>query len=248
MSASFNEKLLTRVLSEFAHTLANRYEVGEVLYRLAEHVIEILGAAGTGVALTDSDGRLRPVTGINELSAGLESLEELYQEGPCVDAFHEGRVIVVSDLEESGSAWPRWSHEAKERNIHAVLGLPLRVREDSLGAMNIYRSHKHAWTESEISVATVLTDMAAGYVAHASDLEESRRTNEQLKEALESRIIIEQAKGILASELSCSIDQAFDALRDHARRNSAGVRAVAHAVVHLGLRPPRPASGRSSGR
>lgn len=233
----FDEELLSRVLSEFAHTLASRFEVSEVLYRLAEHVVEILGVAGAGVSVIDAEGKLRPVTGINELTTGLEAAEERLQEGPCVDAFYQGDVIVVANLDEDAHRWPRWAAEAKERRVGAVIGLPLRVREDSLGAMNIYSKQPRQWRPAEIRVARVLTDMAASYVANASDLEQSQRTTEQLREALESRVIIEQAKGVLAAEMGVSVDRAFAVLRDHARRHSASLRSVAHGVVHLGLRP-----------
>jgi GAF domain-containing protein len=233
----FDEELLTRVLSEFAHTLADRFEVSEVLYRLAEHVVDILAVAGTGVSVVDENGDLRPVTGINELTTGLEAAEERLQEGPCVDAFHQGELIVVTDLDEQAHRWPRWAAEAKERGVRAVIGLPLRVRTDSLGAMNIYSDRPRQWRQAEIRVARVLTDMAASYVANASDLEQSQRTTEQLREALDSRIIIEQAKGVLAAEMGVDVDQAFQVLRSHARRHSVSLRSVAHGVVHLGLRP-----------
>lgn len=226
-----------QALSEFAHTLANRFEVSEVLYRLAEHVVAILGVAGTGVSLVDQDDRLRPVTGINELTSLLEATEEQFQEGPCVDAFKDGTVVAVPDLDEVEGSWPRWTVEAKARGVRAVLGVPLRVRDEALGAMNIYSTEAREWSDSDVRCAQVLSDMAASYVVNASDLEQSRRTTEQLREALESRVIIEQAKGMLATEMQISIDNAFVVLRDHARRNSASMRSVAHAVVHLGLRP-----------
>jgi GAF domain-containing protein len=230
-----------RAFSEFAHTLANSFEVSEVLYQLAEHVVAILGVAGTGVSLIDEDKRLRPVTAINELTSLLEATEEQFQEGPCVDAFKVGKVVTVPDLDEVDDSWPRWTAEARERGVRAVLGVPLRVRGESLGAMNIYSTEPRDWSESDVRIAQVLTDMAAGYIVNASDLEQSRRTTEQLREALESRIIIEQAKGMLANEMRISVDDAFVVLRDHARRNSASMRSVANAVVHLGLRPaPKP--------
>jgi GAF domain-containing protein len=228
---------LLRTFAEFAHTLTNSFEVSEVLYRLAEHVVEILGVAGTGVSLVDQDDQLRPVTGINELTTLLEATEEEFQEGPCVDAFRDGEVVAVPDLDVMGGAWPRWTAEATKRGVRAVLGVPLRARDESLGAMNIYSAHPRDWSESDVRIAQVLTDMAAGYIVNASELEDSRRTTEQLQKALESRIVIEQAKGMLATEMQVSIDDAFAVLRAHARRNSASLRSVAHAVVDLGLRP-----------
>src|SRR5919198_580783 len=141
-----DEQLPLRGLSDFAHTLARRFEVSEVLYRLTENVMSILKVAGAGVSLVDDQGRLRPVTA-------------------------------------------------------------------AIGAMNIYSTEPRRWRETDVQVAQVLGGMAAGYVANASDLEQSRRTTEQLREALESRIIIEQAKGMLASEYRISVDQAFAVLR-----------------------------------
>jgi GAF domain-containing protein len=236
----FDQEMLTRVLSEFAHTLANRYEVSEVLHRLAEHVVEILDVAGTGVSVVDDEGHLRPVTVTNELTTELEATEEQFQEGPCVDAFREGEIVAVDNLDNFTERWPQWTAQARARGIHAVLGVPLRVREESLGAMNIYAEGRRVWTQHEIRVARVLSDMAASYLANASDLQQSRRTSEQLREALESRIIIEQAKGILAAEGDCSVDRAFEVLRAHARRHGASLRSVSHAVVNLGLRPAPP--------
>jgi GAF domain-containing protein len=237
MAEHRDSELLMEALSEFAHTLANQFEVSEVLYQLAEHVVAILDVAGTGVSLVDEEDRLRPVTGINELTSLLEAREEQFQEGPCVDAFRDRRIVAVPDLDDVDGSWPRWTVEARLRGVRAVLGVPLRVRDGALGAMNIYSTEPRAWSDSDVRAAQVLSDIAASYVVNASELEHSRRTTEQLREALESRIIIEQAKGMLATELGISIDKAFVVLRDHARRNSASMRSVAHAVVNLGLRP-----------
>ena len=229
--------LLTNVLSEFAHTLASRFEVSEVLYRLAEHVIEILGVAGCGVSVVDDEGKLRPVTAINELTRVLEGTEEEHQQGPCVDAFREGNVVVVPRLAQEASRWPEWSEQAEKLGVRAALGVPLCVHDQSLGALNLYSLEERDWSEAEIRVAKVLCDMAASYVVNASELNEARRLAEQLREALESRIIIEQAKGVLAAEQRISVEEAFMVLRDHSRSHGASLRSVAQAVVQLGLRP-----------
>jgi len=234
-----DDDLLLEVLSGFARTLTGRFEVSEVLYRLAENVVAILKVAGAGVSVVDDRGRLRPVTTINELTAQLETVEEEGQEGPCVDSFQRGEVIRVPRLDERAHEWPEWSAEAKRHGVKAVLGIPLRVEGVSIGAMNVYATEPREWGDGEVRAAQVLTDIAAGYVANASDLEQSRRTTEQLREALESRIIIEQAKGMLASEYQISVDQAFAVLRTHSRRHGATLRVVADGVVNLGLRPPR---------
>lgn len=227
---------LVGVLAEFARTLTGGYEVSEVLYRLAENVMNILGVAGAGVSLTDKEGRLRPVTGVNQLTTDLESVEEDHQEGPCVDAFRNGELVVVDDLAALG-AWPRWSAEAARHGVKAVLGVPLRAFGRTIGAMNIYAGEVRRWRQVETQVAQTLTDMAASYVANASELEQSRRTNEQLQEALDSRVIIEQAKGVLAADMHVSVERAFHILRTHSQRRGVSLRAVADAVVNLELRP-----------
>lgn len=236
----FDEELLTSVLSDFAHTLTRRFDVAEVLFRLVEHVTEILRVDGAGVSLVDEEGRLRRVTTVNELTARLESVEEETQEGPCVDAFRRNEVVAVADLAAAGSNWPRWAAEADGLGVAAVLGVPLSVHDRVLGAMNVYSRVQRPWSDGDVRVARVLTDMAASYVANASDLERSRRTAEQLQEALDSRIVIEQAKGVLVAEEHVSVDDAFVILRTHSRNHGASLRDVANAVVHLGLRPSLP--------
>jgi len=233
----FDEELLTRVLSEFAHTLAGRFEVSEVLYRLVEHVIEILGVDGAGVSVVDEEGSLRPVTVPNEMTRQLEAVEEQLQQGPCVDAFHNGDEVVVPRLRDQADKWPDWAAKADELGVQAVLGIPLLVSEQSLGAMNIYSLAERDWAPAEVRVARVLCDMAASYVANASELDHARRTAEQLQEALESRIIIEQAKGVIANEQRITVEEAFVILRGHSRKQGVSLRAVSKAVVELGLRP-----------
>lgn len=223
--------LLTRVLSEFAHTLASRFEVSEVLYRLAEHVIEILDVSGCGVSVVDEEGKLRPVTAINELTRLLEATEEAHQEGPCVDAFQDGNVVVVPRLADQAEKWPAWSKQANELGVHAVLGVPLCVNEQPLGAMNLYSDEEREWPEAEIRIAKVLCDMAASYVVNASELDEARRVAEQLRDALDSRIVIEQAKGVVMATEGIGADAAFDLLRVRSQRENRKLRAVAEEVV-----------------
>jgi AmiR/NasT family two-component response regulator len=118
-----------------------------------------------------------------------------------------------------------------------VLGIPLSTNDQALGAMNIYSLTERDWHPSDVRVARVLCDMAASYVVNASELDQARRTAEQLQEALESRIIIEQAKGVIANEQRITVEEAFVILRRHSRRQGASLRAVSQAVVELGLRP-----------
>lgn len=127
--------------------------------------------------------------------------------------------------------------EASELGVRAVLGIPLTTNGQALGAMNIYSLRERDWQASEVRVARVLCDMASSYVVNASELDQARRTAEQLQQALDSRIIIEQAKGVIANEQRITVEEAFVILRDHSRQQGASLRAVSQAVVELGLRP-----------
>jgi GAF domain-containing protein len=239
MNPPIDEELLTQTLANFAHALVGRVDVSDLLYEVAEDLVRILDLGGAGIGLADAEGVLHPVTGINQLSMTIEAGEEVLREGPCCDAFRRGEVVMVGDLEQMAGSWPRWSPDALRLGVKAVLCAPLWVRDSRLGAINMYGDAVRRWTDDELRVARLLADMTASYVAHRWEIETTRRTNEQLQHALDSRIVIEQAKGVLASHLECSVDRAFAVLRDHARRNSASLRAVANAVVHGGFRPPR---------
>lgn len=231
-----DQLLLLKTLSEFAQTLPRRYEVGDALLQLGERVIEILDLAGAGVSVRDDGGLLRPVTPVNALTVDLESAEEARQEGPCIDAFHSGE-LVVEQVSDALERWPAWSRRARELGVVHVAGVPMRAESDVIGAINIYSTREAAFTAEELRTAQVLADMATAYVVAASELELSRRTNEQLQAALESRIVIEQAKGVIAGERGISVEEAFELLRAHARGRGATLRSVAEAVVRLGLRP-----------
>jgi GAF domain-containing protein len=231
-----DQALFLRTLSEFARTLVVRYEIADVLYDLAGRTTTLLGVAGAGVSLRD-EGRLRFVTGVNEATVRVEQTQERAQDGVCVAAFTSGNRVTVPDLAAVRDRWEDFRNEARAVGFAAVAGIPMRLDDEVLGAVNIYSAEPRAWSDEDVATARVLADMATSYLVNASELEKSRRTAEQLQEALHSRVTIEQAKGILSAERRITMDEAFNVLRDHARNHNANLRAVAEAVVNLGLRP-----------
>jgi GAF domain-containing protein len=231
-----DQALFLRTLSEFARTLVVSYEIADVLYDLADRTTKLLDVAGAGVSL-GSGGRLRFVTGVNEATIRVEQAQERAQEGVCVEAFTSGKTVIVSDLAEVDGRWVDFEKQARSVGFASVVGIPMRLDDEVLGAVNVYSGETRSWSDDEIATAQVLADMATSYLVNASELEKSRRSAEQLQEALQSRIVIEQAKGILSAERKISVDEAFEVLRKHARDHNANLRAVAQAVVSLGLRP-----------
>jgi GAF domain-containing protein len=227
---------LLNVLTRFARTLAEGYDVAEVLYDLSDNVVSVLGAKGAGVSLGGPDGKLVFVTATSDVITQVERVQQDSQQGPCHVAYLTNEVVVVEDI-STHEEWATLLDAAVSSGLTSVLGVPLRVQARSIGSLNIYDTGARVWSPDELAAATVLADMAASYVAHASELDSAKRLNEQLQTALDSRVLIEQAKGILAGERRISVDEALDILRNHARSNQASLRAIAEAVVNLGMRP-----------
>jgi GAF domain-containing protein len=231
-----DQALFLQVLSDFARTLVRRYQIADVLYELAERVTAVLGISGAGVSLGEGD-RVRFVTGVNEAAVRVEEAQEELQAGPCTEAYRTGKVIAVADLRDEADRWGSFCPAAVDAGFVAVAAIPMHVDDRNLGALDLYSDQPRQWSDDEIASATVLAAMATSYIINASELEKAQRTAEQLQEALDSRILIEQAKGILAADGRIGMDQAFQLLRRHARRHNASLRSVAEAVVNLGLRP-----------
>jgi GAF domain-containing protein len=231
-----DQKLLMKTLSEFASALVQDFTISDVLHDLAERATAVVGADSAGVCLQHA-GDLRFVTALDERCSNLERVQENEQAGPCVDALRAGAAVAVADLAEMVPEWGAYGQAAREAGIAAVLGVPMRLDGEKIGTLNIYSNTRRKWAEDDLDAARVLADIASSYVINASKLAQERRLNEQLHEALHSRVIIEQAKGILAAEHGISIDKAFELLRRHARSHRASLRSVAEAVVNLGLRP-----------
>jgi GAF domain-containing protein len=231
-----DQKLLTQTLSEFAATLVQGFTISDVLHDLAERATAVVGADSAGVSLQHA-GHLRFVTALDERSSHLERVQENGQAGPCVDALRAGKAVAVHDLDEAERGWAAYGQAAREAGIAACAGIPMLLNGQKIGTLNIYSNTRRDWSEEDLDAARVLADIATSYVINASKLAQQRRISEQLQEALASRIIIEQAKGVLAAERGISIDEAFQCLRRHARSHRAPLRTVAEAVVNLGLRP-----------
>jgi GAF domain-containing protein len=131
--------------------------------------------------------------------------------------------------------WPEFAATAVRLEVAGVAGIPMRLADQIIGALNLYASGPREWSDEDIAVAAVLADVATSYVVNASKLRQQEQLSEQLQHALESRVVIEQAKGITAQQNSVTIDQAYQLMRGHARSNNASLRTVAEAIVAVGL-------------
>lgn len=231
-----DQSLLVNELNRFARVLVTEYPVSDALHDFVASAAAILGIHGAGISLV-REGRLAFATAAPQEIAALEEAQEGEQAGPCMDAYRDGVPVLISDIRHEHRRWPALAQAASGAGIVAIGAIPLRLNGFHLGTLDLYETQPRDWTAEEASVAGLLASLAAGYLANASRLDRARQTAEQLQEALDSRVLIEQAKGVLAGERGISVDEAFHVLRRHARNRGAPLRDVASAVVNLGLRP-----------
>jgi GAF domain-containing protein len=232
---SFDPEEFLGALAQFAHRLLTPYDIDETLDDLARSVTRELDLTGTAVNLS-RDGRLEYATALPPELQALEQVQMDTQSGPCVDAFRSGSAVVVEDLGQEDARWPAYRTEAARRGVAAVAGIPMLFPDRPVGAVGLYSRAPRAWTEGDVTAATVLADMATAYLVNASKIAQKEQVTEQLQRALDSRLVIEQAKGVVANSHGIGVQQAFDLIQRYARGHHTSVRAVAEAVVNLDLK------------
>jgi GAF domain-containing protein len=182
------------------------------------------------------DGRLRFVTAVSQASGVLERAQEEHQSGPCRDAYETGEVVRVAEVREESARWPAFSATARHLAVAGVAGIPMRLDDQIIGALTLYSHQPRQWSDGDMAVAGVLADLATSYVVNASKLRQQEQLSEQLQAALESRVVIEQAKGITAHKSGVTIDEAYQLMRRHARNNNASLRVSPRRLLLWGLR------------
>jgi hypothetical protein len=226
-----DQQRLGRVFVELADTLVTDFDVVELMTVLAHRCVELLGAREAGVVLADERGVLHSVASSHESARLLDLFELQNQEGPCLDCFRTGEQVRNHSLTPHDERWPRFATEARRLGFTAVHALPMRLRGQVIGAVNVFASDARALTSSELDVGQALADVATVGLLQERSLREARLLNEQLQGALNSRIVIEQAKGMLAERRNVEMDTAFETLRTYARSTNQKLSDVAHALV-----------------
>ena len=221
-----------------AAVLTGDQAIRDVVRELAEQVAVVLGVSGAGVVLV-RQGRLSDVLASVEVIADLERVGAAREMGPCADAMRRREPVVVGDLigRDGAERWPEYVAQAEVDEIRAVAALPMLARERVIGVLGLYDGVRRTWSDQELRVARITADVAGCYLMLASELRQERDANEHLRTALTSRVIIEQAKGVMAEARAITVDEAFDALRAHSRNHHASIHDVAAAVVNFHLRP-----------
>ncbi|WP_082473698.1 GAF and ANTAR domain-containing protein [Curtobacterium sp. Leaf261] len=225
------EHRLVDTFVRLTDTLVADYDVVDLLQRLVDEATELFDAQAAGILLANDDHVLEVVASTSERSNFIGLLQLTSGEGPCVEAFTTGRAVSVVDTAEMQRRWPVFAEASRESGYASVHSIPLRLRDATLGSMNLFRETEGALNEEDARAAQALTDVATISILQQRVLEHATVAQEQLQRALDSRVVIEQAKGFLAHTRQVDMDEAFRILRGHARSNRLPLGDVARAVV-----------------
>lgn len=226
---------LLEVFATLADTLVDDYDTFELLQTLVASSVELLDVDAAGILLADRNNDLELVASTSEASRLVEMIQLSAEEGPCVDSFRLGVPVVVPDITADATRWPRFAELASLQGFSSVFAVPLRLRKMTIGTLNLFRATSSTLDDYETRAAQAMADVATIGILYERTLRASDTAREQLEHALQSRVTIEQAKGVVAFTSSVSVEEAFDRLRNHARRTRRPLAEVALDVVERRL-------------
>jgi len=232
-----HEDRLVETFVTLADTLVDSYDVIDFLQTLAERCVELLDVSEAGIMLADDRGGLRHVACSSERMRLVELFEIQLEEGPCFDAFIRGNAVLSSAPEDLQSRWPRFAPHAYEAGFAAVAALPMRLRSEVIGALNLFSADFHTLTNEDLRVAQAMADIATIGILQERSIQVGRAFSTQLQSALESRVVIEQAKGIVAEHNRIDVDEAFDLLRAFTRRHGRLLAQTCRQIIDGSLQP-----------
>jgi GAF domain-containing protein len=230
MAATMDERL-AQVFVELADTLVAGYDLIEFLQTLTERCVELLEVDAAGLLLADSHGALRLVAASSEQARLAELFQIQNDEGPCLDCYRTGQPVVVQDVGAAAARWPRFAAASQAMGYRGVHALPMRLRDQVIGTLNLFRAQPGALPSAVARAGTALVDIATIGILQERAVRQHELLAGQLQVALNSRVMIEQAKGVLAERLGISPDEAFVLLRRYARDHNYPLTQLADDVI-----------------
>ncbi|GAA2554419.1 GAF and ANTAR domain-containing protein [Winogradskya consettensis] len=217
---------------EAADTLTAEFNLRDFLHMLTARTADLVGAAAVGMLLADEHDELQFMAASQDNAMWLELFQLQSREGPCLEAFRTGHSVVNADLPAAGGRWPLFAPRAVAAGFQSVHAFPLRVRREVIGALNVFGTAVGAdFDDSDVPIVQALADVAAIGLLQQRALLREQTLTDQLQRALESRVIIEQAKGVIIRAYGVSPDEAFTLIRTYSRRNSRRIADLALAIV-----------------
>ncbi|CAN5881603.1 GAF and ANTAR domain-containing protein [soil metagenome] len=246
------EAMLARTLVSLADTLVAEFDVVELLGVVSDRCVEILEVDAAGVMVAGPSGDLRVMASSSETMRALELLEIQSQEGPCLDCYRTGLPVVNADLNQANGRWPLFAAEALAAGFVSVQALPMRLRGTVIGALNLFHGEAGEMPRADIDAAQAFADVATIVILQQQATDEIQVVNDQLSHALNSRVVIEQAKGMVAEQSQVGVEVAFSLLRNHSRNHNLRLSEVARDVVSgvqsaIDLDPPRVSESQQRG-
>lgn len=228
---SEREARLASAFVQLADTLVEDFDVVDFLQLLSERCVGLLAASEAAVVLADATETLQVMAASSSHSHTLELLQLQNQEGPCLDCFQEAAPVVSTDLPTDRDRWPRFVPAALDLGYHGILALPLRLRDRVLGGLNLFYDQAGEAVAADRVLGQALADIATIGLVQERTVRESLGLADQLQTALNARIAIEQAKGVLSERAGLEVDQAYERLRGYARSHNRRLREVAHDLL-----------------
>ena len=233
------ERLLSAAFVGLADTLVDDYDIIDLLDQLVGHSVELLAVDAAGVLLADALRNLRVVASTNEQTEWMELMQLQADEGPCVECFRTGAPVSIADLanlDDAAERWPRFFAALQDRGaFRSVHALPLRLRGEAIGTLNLFDRKPGPLPAADLALGQALADVATIGILSERAVRRGEVVNEQLQTALNNRVVIEQAKGVLAEHGGLSMDAAFDRLRRYSRNRNRRLTDVAREVVDAAL-------------
>lgn len=235
MDRQTRESRLNTAFVLVADTLTDDYDVVELLHVLVSECTAIVNAQAGGVMLADADGNLQVVASTSESAELVEVLQLAAGAGPCLECFADGKQVLVADIAASAERWPEFAHAAPHHGFLSVHAIPMRLRGDTIGTMNLFGTSVGGLSDRDAAAAQALADVATIGIIQERLSTHAHLVAEQLQRALESRILIEQAKGAVAQTLGASMEEAFTLLRRFSRDHNVTLRTVSTGIVNRTL-------------
>ena len=231
MTSSARESRLVATFVSVADSLVAEYDIVDLLQILVDDCTELFDASAAGILLVTPEGALEVVAATNERSEFLSLLQARSGEGPCVETITIGRPVSVPDVSDTDPRWSLFASASLRSGYRAIHSIPMRLRDSTIGSLNLFRASIGRLNEPDAVAVQALADVATIAILNERAHRESDQTREQLQRALDSRIVIEQAKGVLSQRLGVDMGEAFGLIRAHSRSTRSRMRDVAGAIV-----------------
>ncbi|ALG06288.1 GAF and ANTAR domain-containing protein [Kibdelosporangium phytohabitans] len=225
------QQRVSRTFVALADTLVTDFDIADVLHMLVERVVELLAVSAAGVMLVAADGGLEVMASSSQRAELLELFAAQTEDGPCVDCARTGSPVICTDIESHRQRWPRFTAAAHECGFRAVHAVPMRLRDQTVGVLALLNTEPGALPDDDLQLGQALADIATIAILQHRAIEHSELVAGQLQNALDTRIVIEQAKAILAERGGVSPDEAFGRLRAYARSHNQRMTDLARTVI-----------------